>query len=84
MQVSSLEQIPEGMIGFAVPAHTYLRAQYDGLYPFDPDPYAEMQRYREMHDLRNNQSAMVIEKYAYSNDGMDGRIIVDVYGPLET
>jgi predicted transcriptional regulator YdeE len=84
MQVSSLEQIPEGMMGFAVPAHAYLRAQYDGEYPFNPDPYAELQRYREEHDLRHDKSAMVIEKYAFANEGLDGRLVVDVYGPIES
>ena len=84
MQVSSLEQIPEGMMGFAVPGHTYLRAQYDGVYPFEPEPYAELQRYREAQNLRQNQSAMIFEKYAFVNEGMDGRMIVDVYGPIES
>lgn len=83
MQVSSLEQIPEGMMGFAVPAHAYLRAQYDGEYPFNPDPYEELQRYREVHGLGHDKSAMVIEKYALANEGLDGRLVVDVYGPIE-
>jgi len=84
MQVSSLEHIPDGMMGFAVPANSYLRAQYDGEYPFNPDPYEELQRYREVHGLKHHKSAMVIEKYAFADGGLDRRLIVDVYGPIES
>ncbi|WP_051236885.1 GyrI-like domain-containing protein [Paenibacillus pinihumi] len=84
MQVSSLEQIPEGMTGFAVPARTYLRAQYDGAYPCNPDPYAELQKYREIHNLRHDKSAIVIEKYALANESLEGRLVVEVYGPIES
>ncbi len=34
---------------------------------------AELQRYREMHDLRQDKSAMIIEKYALAHEGVDGR-----------
>lgn len=83
MRVGSLEQVPEGMMGFAVPAHDYLLAQYDGVHPFGQDPYAELQRYRETYGLKAHKAAMIIEKYAFACEGVDGRITVDVYGPIE-
>jgi Uncharacterized protein conserved in bacteria len=83
MQVSSLEHVPEGMMGFSVPAHTYLKAEYDGVSPWEPDPYGELQRYRAEHGLKEHSNAMVIEKYAFANEGREGRITIDIFGPIE-
>jgi predicted transcriptional regulator YdeE len=83
MQVSSLEQVPEGMMGFSVPAHMYLKAKYDGAHPLGPDPYGELQRYRAEHGLKEHPRAMVIEKYTFANEGREGLITVDVFAPIE-
>lgn len=83
LQVSSLDHIPEGMMGFSIPAHPYLLVEYDGVYPFEPDPYATIQQYREEHGMKVNKEAMILEKYKFAVDGVEGKIAIAVYAPIE-
>lgn len=83
LQVSSLEHIPEGMMGFSIPAHNYLFVEYDGVYPFDPDPYEAIHQYRDENDIKVNKEAMILEKFTFADEGQDGRVVVEIYGPVE-
>jgi predicted transcriptional regulator YdeE len=78
LQVSSLEQIPEGMMGFSIPAHKYINTEYDGDYPFDPDPYQVLQQYRGKHDIKVVKEAMILEKFMFVNEGREGKLNVTV------
>lgn len=83
LQVSSLEHIPEGMMGFSIPTHNYLYVKYDGVHPFDPDPYAAIQQYREQHGLNACKEAMILEKYTFADEGPEGRVALAIYAPVE-
>ncbi|NIK77804.1 putative transcriptional regulator YdeE [Paenibacillus castaneae] len=83
LQVSSLEFIPEGMIGLTIPAHQYVLVSYDGVRPFEPDPYEVIHRYSDEHGLKKNEPAMILEKYLFENDDREGKIVIDVYAPIQ-
>jgi len=62
--------------------HGYVK--YDGVYPFDPDPYEILQQYRDEQGLLKNSAAMVIEKYLIAaNEGQTERLAVEIWGPIE-
>ncbi|WP_173275695.1 effector binding domain-containing protein [Paenibacillus sp. NEAU-GSW1] len=56
-EVSRLSDIPEGMIGFTIPAQSYVKTRSSG------DPYAELHQYVKEHNLSNNSKALALEVY---------------------
>jgi len=83
LQVSSLEHVPEGMMGFSIPARRYLRTEYEGPHPMGFDPYEALKIYREKHGINPNKEAMILEKYRFADDGRQGKIALTVFGPVE-
>ncbi|WP_158606453.1 GyrI-like domain-containing protein [Paenibacillus ginsengarvi] len=81
LRVSSLEHIPEGMIGFSIPARHYVHVDYDGVSPFDPDPYGALRLFREKRGLKADKEAMVVEKFPFAGEDREGRVTVGIYAP---
>lgn len=85
LEVGDLSDIPEGMMGFTVPAHTYAIVRYEGPYPWSPDPYDAIAEYRQQHGLESDRNGMVLEFYGFANEAVreEGRLIIDVAVPLK-
>ncbi|MEI7027025.1 GyrI-like domain-containing protein [Paenibacillus sp. y28] len=84
MEVADLLEIPEGMIGFTIPAHTYAKLHYDGPRPMNPDPYAVIGEYQREQGLAALKRALPLEAYSFAEWQQEGRIVFDVYVPLRT
>lgn len=74
MEVEELTNVPEGMLGFAIPAHQYVHVKSKG------DPYDELHSYVRNNDLQSNDRALAIEIYQFANSTWPDE--VDVYIPL--
>jgi len=82
LQVSELSDIPEGMMGFTIPAEEYVRVAYDGPKPMDPDPYGMLAEHRRRNGLSEKENALIIEKYPFDKDCFEDRLTVEVFGPV--
>jgi len=76
MEVNHLAEVPDGMIGFAVPEHTYGRTRSEH------DPYDEIHAYLKQNGMNNNKRAMALEVYTFENPQWPDQ--VDVYIPIES
>ncbi|MGZ9583743.1 GyrI-like domain-containing protein [Paenibacillus marinisediminis] len=74
MEVSDLVDIPEGMIGFVVPAHTYAKIRSEN------DPYEVLHTYLKNNGLENNSRAIALEVYQFEDPEWPRK--VDVYIPI--
>lgn len=84
VQVESLDDLPEGMHGFTIPAGEYATVHYEGPTPWDPDPYGLLHEYRQREGLEADSRQMVLEKYRFDRqDDADGQLYIDVFGPLQ-
>ncbi|KIL38998.1 hypothetical protein SD70_22965 [Gordoniibacillus kamchatkensis] len=61
MEVSSLTEVPEGMIGFAIPPHRYARTKTAG------DPYQVIHEFLAAQGLQADKRALALEEYHFSN-----------------
>ncbi|MNJ73288.1 hypothetical protein D3C77_700650 [compost metagenome] len=75
MEVSELTGIPEGMLGFTIPAHTYGKGRSED------DPYAVIHDYLQKNGMTNNKRAAALEIYNFENQKWPDQ--VDVYIPIE-
>ncbi|MCA0757900.1 GyrI-like domain-containing protein [Paenibacillus sp. N4] len=76
MEVSSLSDIPEGMLGFTVPPHRYAKVKTKG------DPYRTIHDYLNRNGLQNDSGALSLEIYAFRNPVWPDE--AEVYVPLNT
>lgn len=84
LQVSELSDIPEGMMGFSIPAATYAAVHYEGPHPMGPDPYETLAKYRSENGIEAQSNAMVLERYRFEHQNLpEGRIKFDVYGAIK-
>lgn len=83
LQVSEITDIPEGMMGFTIPASYYAAVRYEGPKPMDPDPYAILATYRKENNIANKQDGMILEKYRFENDCKPGWLALEVFGPVQ-
>lgn len=74
MEVSSLDNIPEGMLGFSVPAHKYAKTRSDH------DPYQVIQSYLKTNGIENHVRGISFEIYSFDNPEWPKE--VDVYMPV--
>ncbi|WHY21543.1 effector binding domain-containing protein [Paenibacillus sp. G2S3] len=74
MEVEELTNVPEGMLGFTIPAHRYVQVKSKG------DPYEVLHTYVRENGLQSNDRALAIEIYQFSNPTWPDE--VDVYIPL--
>ncbi|WP_051251376.1 GyrI-like domain-containing protein [Paenibacillus harenae] len=83
LQVSGLADIPEGMMGFAIPESRYAAVRYEGPHPWEPSPYALLAEFREANRISAKENGMVLEKYRFDDDCKPGEhISIDVLGPI--
>lgn len=74
MEVEELTNVPEGMLGFTIPAHRYVQVKSKG------DPYEILHTYVRENGLQSNDHALAIEVYQFANPTWPDE--VDVYIPL--
>ncbi|MDQ0059831.1 GyrI-like domain-containing protein [Paenibacillus harenae] len=75
LEVSTLEHIPEGMIGFSIPAHTYAKVRTE------LDPYEVLHRYLNEQGLQNDSKALALEIYNMESPRWPDQ--VNVYIPIK-
>lgn len=61
MEVAELSIVPEGMIGFTIPAHTYAKVRSN------KDPYKIIHKYLKQNNKKNNNNALALEIYPFEN-----------------
>ncbi|WP_185929320.1 MULTISPECIES: GyrI-like domain-containing protein [Paenibacillus] len=74
MEVSTLEDIPEGMIGFTAPPHSYATTRTE------KDPYEQIHTYLANNGFENNSKALALEVYQFEDPEWPGK--VDVFVPV--
>lgn len=74
MEVSSLDNIPEGMLGFTVPPRKYAKTRSD------QDPYQIIQAYLKSSGIDNHVRGISFEIYSFENPEWPKE--VDVYMPI--
>jgi predicted transcriptional regulator YdeE len=74
MEVEALANVPEGMLGFTIPAHRYVQVKSKG------DPYEELHSYVRANNLQSNDRALAIEIYSFANPSWPDE--VEVFLPL--
>ena len=74
VEVSELAEIPEGMIGFTIPPHTY------GTTRSDTDPYEVIHTYLANNGMKNNAKALALEIYQIDDPRWPSK--VDVFVPI--
>lgn len=74
MEVEELRDIPDGMLGFTIPAHRYVKGRSA------QDPYELLHGYLREHGLRNHPKALAMEIYRFDNPQWPAE--VDVYIPI--
>lgn len=85
LQVSELEDVPEGMMGFTIPASTYAAVRYEGPHPWNPDPYGMLADYRKNNGVAIKERGMVLEKFRFDKECIPNEYIaIEVYGPIKT
>lgn len=75
VEVTELIEVPEGMLGFSIPAHTYGKARSND------DPYSVIHNYFKRHGINNNKRAVALEIYKFEDPEWPNK--VDVYIPIE-
>lgn len=75
MEVTKLDEIPEGMIGFSIPAHKYVTTRSN------QDPYEVLHTYLDNDRMENNAKALALEVYYFDNPNWPTE--VDVYIPVK-
>ncbi|MCD9023624.1 GyrI-like domain-containing protein [Cohnella silvisoli] len=75
MEVSEITDVPNGMIGFTLPAHTY------ALTRSDQDPYEVIHSFLRDIGKESNQRALAMEIYSFDNPQWPSQ--VDVYLPIK-
>lgn len=75
MEVNNLDEIPEGMIGFSIPAHRYVTTRSNH------DPYEVLHTYLQNREMENNVKALALEVYYFENPNWPTE--VDVYIPIK-
>ncbi|RAV11229.1 GyrI-like domain-containing protein [Paenibacillus contaminans] len=84
LQVNKLSDIPEGMMGFTIPAATYAAVRYEGPHPWSPDPYGLLAEFRQSSGLENYEKGMILEKYRFDADCVPNEYIaIEVFGPVK-
>jgi len=63
MEVSEISHIPEGMIGFSLPAQRYAKVR-----SADGDPYALIKNYLETNGLENNTRTLALEIFEFGEE----------------
>lgn len=75
LEVSKLDDIPEGMLGFTIPAHTYAKVRTE------LDPYEVLHSYLKEQGLQNDTKALALEIYNMESPRWPDQ--VDVYVPIK-
>ncbi|WP_409342717.1 GyrI-like domain-containing protein [Paenibacillus sp. MBLB4367] len=85
LEVSELADIPEGMMGFTIPAASYATVRYEGPLPWSqPDPYGLLAEYRRDKGIESYENGMVLEKYRFDNDCAPNEYTaIEVFGPVK-
>ncbi|WP_127588279.1 GyrI-like domain-containing protein [Paenibacillus koleovorans] len=60
MEVTSLDSIPVGMIGFEVPARQYVKVHSNG-----QEPYSFVEKYLQERGLRSDSNALAFERFQF-------------------
>ncbi|GIP40146.1 hypothetical protein J31TS4_34260 [Paenibacillus sp. J31TS4] len=74
MEVSELSAIPEGMLGFTVPARRYVGTKSP------TDPYLVIHNYLRANGLQADPKSLALEVYSFANPEWPAE--TDVYVPL--
>jgi predicted transcriptional regulator YdeE len=61
MEVESLADVPEGMIGFTIPPHLYATGKSKG------DPYQVIHSFINTTEYQSNRRALGLEIYYFAN-----------------
>ncbi|MBB6673705.1 GyrI-like domain-containing protein [Cohnella nanjingensis] len=61
MEVASLSDVPEGMLGFTIPPHRYAKVKSKG------DPYQDIHDYLKANNKQSNKRALALEIYHFEN-----------------
>ncbi|MBD0382283.1 GyrI-like domain-containing protein [Paenibacillus sedimenti] len=75
LEVSDLSHIPEGMMGYTLPAYSYAKTRCSG------DPYEAIHTYLQQQGLHSKAKALAFEVYHVDNPKWPEE--VDVYVPYE-
>lgn len=75
MEVSALEDIPEGMIGFTIPARNYVTTRANA------DPYEVLHAYIKDNGIDHHPRALALEVYQFADPEWPGK--VDVFVPIK-
>lgn len=75
MEVSRLDNVPEGMIGFKVPGRRYAKTRSE------QDPYETIHRFLKQRGLENDPNSISLEVYSFESPVWPGE--VDVYVPIK-
>lgn len=76
MEVSELNEIPEGMIGFTVPAGRYARARSKVA-----DPYALIHAHLSENGLETNPNLVAFEVFAFGEE--ESKYNADIFVPVK-
>jgi predicted transcriptional regulator YdeE len=63
MEVTKIEDVPKGMIGFSVPSQRYAKVR-----SVDQDPYTLIKSYLEENDLDNNPRSLALEVFRFGEE----------------
>jgi Uncharacterized protein conserved in bacteria len=75
MEVSEIEDVPKGMIGFHVPSQRYVKVR-----AVDQDPYESAKLYLEANGLENNTRALALEVFRFGEEQHFNH--ADIYIPI--
>ncbi|MFC3746587.1 GyrI-like domain-containing protein [Paenibacillus sp. GCM10012306] len=63
MEVTRIEKVPRGMIGFSVPSQRYAKVR-----SLDQDPYALIKSFLEENSLHNNPRSLALEVFKFGEE----------------
>ena len=75
MEVTRIEDVPKGMIGFSVPGQRYAKAR-----SIDQDPYALIKSYLKEKGLENNPRSLALEVFRFGEEQHFNN--ADIYVPI--
>lgn len=75
MEVTSIGEVPEGMIGFSMPSQRYAKVR-----SADQDPYALIKSSLESMNLKNNARSLALEVYRFDEEQHMNN--ADIYIPI--
>jgi predicted transcriptional regulator YdeE len=75
MEVSEIDEVPDGMLGFTIPAHSYGKTRSD------QDPYEAIHAYLRANGMESNMKALALEVYSFDEPQWPSK--VDVFVPIK-